>query len=308
MNSPIALFLYNRPLHAMHTIAALQFCIESKESDLFIFIDGHKPQASQTELQQIKEVKKYSHSVNGFKTVQIIEQNENIGLSKSIINGITHVFQNFKSIIVIEDDIVVGKDFLNYMNKALTKYENEAKIAGISGYSFPINEIQPYLTRTGSCWGWATYKRVWDDFIKNRDQLNLDLIVSHEQDFFNVYGNIYSEMFLQNQQGLIQSWAVEFYLYYYSQKQFFLMPGVNLIANEGFDGSGAHSKKGNFLTDNNSIGSLSEITFPPQIKEEKHIRGKIEKLYKQGYAKPTMINSFFNKIKSVLLGNENNHH
>ena len=292
----------------MHTIAALQLCIESKESDLFIFIDGGKPHASQTELEQIKEVKKYSRTVDGFKSVQIIEQNENIGLSKSITKGISHVLQSYKNIIVLEDDIVVGKDFLNFMNNALIKYENEPQIAGISGYSFPINEIAPYLTRTGSCWGWATYKRVWEDFIKKRDQLSLDLIATQEQDLFNVCGKVYSDMFLQTRQGIIQSWAVEFYLYYFSQKQFFLMPGVNLIANEGFDGSGVHSKKGNFLTDNNPIRSLSKSAFPPQIKEEKHIRGKIEKLYQQGYAKPSMINSFVNKIKSVLLGNENNNH
>jgi hypothetical protein len=136
----------------------------------------------------------------------------------------------------------------------------------------------------------------------------LDLIATQEQDLFNVCGKVYSDMFLQTKRGIIQSWAVEFYLYYFSQKQFFLMPGVNLIANEGFDGSGVHSKKGNFLTDNNPIRSLSKSAFPPQIKEEKHIRGKIEKLYQQGYAKPSMINSFVNKIKSVLLGNENNNH
>jgi hypothetical protein len=292
----------------MHTIAALQLCIESKESDLFIFIDGGKPHASQTELQQIKEVKKYSKTVDGFKSVQIIEQNENIGLSKSITKGISHVLQSYKNIIVLEDDIIVGKDFLNFMNEALIKYENEPQIAGISGFSFPINEIEPYLTRTGSCWGWATYKRVWDDFIKKRDQLNLDLIATQEQQLFNVFGNVYSDMFLQTKQGIIQSWAVEFYLYYFSQKQFFLMPGVNLIANEGFDGSGVHSKKGNFLTDNNPIGSCSKIDFPAQIKEDIHIRKKIVKLYQNGYGKPTLINSFVSKIKSVLLGNENNNH
>ena len=86
------------------------------------------------------------------------------------------------------------------------------------------------------------------------------------------------------------------------------MPGLNLVANEGFDGSGAHKKRGNFLTDNNPIRNFSKITFPPQIQEEMHIRGKIQKLYQQGYAKPSMINSFVSKIKSVLLGNENNNH
>jgi hypothetical protein len=308
LKAPIALFVYNRLQHTIKTVEAIRQAIGANESDLFIFCDGAKEKDNVFLQNEITEVRAFVKSIKGFKTVQIVEQKSNLGLSKSIISGVSHLLENNNAIIILEDDIVVGKDFLNFMNNALLKYENEAQIAGISGYSFPINEKQPYFSRTGSCWGWATYKIVWDDFIKKRDQLNLDLIAPQEKSLFNVYGNVYSEMFLQTKQGIIQSWAVEFYLYYFSQKQFFLMPGVNLIANEGFDGSGAHSKKGNFLTDHNPIRSLPESTFPPQIQEEKHIRGKIEKLYRQGYAKPSMINSFVNKIKSVLLGNENNHH
>ncbi len=308
MKTPVALFVFNRLNHSIKTIEALQKSSGAHDTDLYVFCDGAKEFESDYQKSKVFEVREFVKSISGFKTILIIEQSINLGLTNSILNGLSFVLKNHPSVIVIEDDIVVGQDFLNFMNEALIKYENEPQIAGISGYSFPINETQPYLTRTGSCWGWATYKRVWDDFIKKRDQLNLDLIATQEQHLFNVYGNVYSEMFLQTKQGIIQSWAVEFYLYYFSQKQFFLMPGVNLIANEGFDGSGAHSKKGNFLTDNNPIRNFSKITFPPQIQEEMHIRGKIQKLYQQGYAKPSMINSFVSKIKSVLLGNENNNH
>lgn len=308
MKTPVALFVFNRLERTIKTIEALRKARGAHDTDLYVFCDGANEYESDSQKSKVFEVREFIKSIRGFKTIQIFEHSLNLGLTNSIVNGLSFMLKNNTSVIVLEDDIVVGKDFLNFMNKALIRYENEPRIAAISGYSFPINEIKPYLTRTGSCWGWATYKRVWDDFIKKRDQLNLDLIATQEQQLFNVYGHVYSDMFLQTKQGIIQSWAVEFYLYYFSQKQFFLMPGVNLIANEGFDGSGAHSKKGNFLTDNNPIRSLSESTFPPQILEEKHIRGKIEKLYQQGYAKPSMINSFVNKIKSVLLGNENNHH
>jgi glycosyltransferase involved in cell wall biosynthesis len=308
LHFPVAIFAYNRKKHLSNTIQALLNCDLAGQSDVFIFIDGPKKNASIEEINAIKEVSSFVHSIEGFKSIQIIEQSTNLGLTNSVAKGISLVLSKAKAVIVLEDDIVVGKDFLNFMNNALVKYENEPQIAGISGYSFPINEHKAYLTRTGSCWGWATYKRVWDDFIKKREQLNLDLIETNEHDLFNVYDNLYGDMFLQTKQGIIQSWAVEFYLYYFSKKQFFLMPGVNLIANEGFDGSGAHHKKGNFLTDNNPIGSFSQIDFPAQIKEEKPIRMKIEALYQKGHAKPSMINSFVSKIKSVLLGNENNHH
>lgn len=308
MKTPVALFVYNRLDHAIKTIDALKKANGANETDLYVFCDGAKDFESLSQKNKVVEVRQFIKSISGFNTIQIIEQSQNIGLANSIVNGLSFVLKNHSNVIVIEDDIIVGNDFLYFMNLALEKYENEPNVAGISGYSFPIGQHKSYFTRTGSCWGWATYKRVWDDFIKKRNELNLDLILNHERALFNVHKNIYADMFLQSKQGTIQSWAVEFYLYYFSQQQYFLMPGENLIANTGFDGSGHHKKRGNFLTDNNAIGNFKIKEFPIEVKEDLNVRKKIEKLYKKGFSKPSFINSFVNKIKSVLLGNEKNYY
>lgn len=308
MHFPIAVFAYKRKFHLSNTIKALLNCDLAGQSDVFIFIDGPKKNANAEEINAIKDVSDFVHSINGFKSVKIIEQSTNLGLTNSVINGISFVLSNANAVIVLEDDIMVGKDFLTYMNTALKKYEAETLVAGVSGYSFPINEEQPYFCRTGSCWGWGTYQRVWNDFVNARAQLNLNLIAPDELKLFNVYDQVYSSMFLLAQQSKIQSWAIAFYLYYFSKKQYFLMPGVNLIDNTGFDGSGAHQKNGNFLTDNNTIGSLPVIQLPSTINEQKSIRNKIEKLYKKGYAKQSALTTFINKIKSVILSNEKTNH
>lgn len=304
MNSPIALFLYNRPNHTLQTINALLNCKECAQTPIYIFLDGPKSDASIFDLEQIAMVKNIALSLNGFKSIKIIEQHVNLGLSKSLLNGISEVLQNFSNVIVLEDDICVAKDFLYYMNLALNQYQNDIRVAGISGYSFPIGVKEPYFTRTGSCWGWGTYKRVWEHFIQEREKLDLNLIAASELNLFNVYDGVYSNMFEQNKAKQIQSWAIEFYLYYFSQKQYFLMPGINLVSNVGFDGSGAHQKNGNFLTDNNPIGNLHEVKFPETVSEDLYIRKKIEKLYKIGYGNPNSLLTFFNKIKTLLLGNE----
>lgn len=308
MHTPIALFAYNRKGHLAKTIQALQHCHLCSESDLFLFIDGPKNNATEIDFQAILEVNNYAKSITGFKSVKLIEQKHNLGLTQSVIQGISHVLQNHKAVIVLEDDMLVAPDFLTFMNQGVNQYENNPAVAGISGYAFPINEKLPYFTRTGSCWGWATFQRVWEDFLIQREKLNLNLIAENELKLFNVYNNVYSTMFIQNKQGLVQSWAIDFYLYYFSQKQYFLMPGINLVSNIGFDGSGAHQKHGNFLTDNNPIGHKLMMQFPAIVQEEKEIRKKIEQLYQKGYARPSLIKSFVNKIKSVLLGNENNNH
>ncbi len=300
MNAPIALFLFNRVNHAKLTIDALCACPEASASHLFVFCDGPKLKSSESDLQAINEVKTFANQISGFNAVEVVHHQSNLGLSNSIIYGISKVLEANETVIVLEDDILVGKDFLTFMNAALNKYLNVANVAGISGYSFPIKINDPFFTRTGSCWGWATYKRVWQHFIQQKMELHTDLITSEEKQLFNVYDKLYETMFIQNKQAMIQSWAVDFYLYYFLNKLYFLMPGKNLVNNIGFDGTGAHKKNGNFLTNNNPITNILPIELPDSIEEKPLIRKKIIQLYRQGLTKPTKLKKILNKFKRLL--------
>ncbi len=300
MNAPIALFLFNRVNHAKLTIDALSACQEASSSSLFVFCDGPKLNSTESDLQAINEIRTFASQINGFKSVELVLHQNNLGLSNSIIYGINKVLELNETVIVIEDDVLVGKDFLMFMNAALNKYLNVANVAGISGYSFPIRINDPFFTRTGSCWGWATYKKVWQGFIKQKNELHVDFITSEEKQLFNVYDKLYETMFIQNKQAMIQSWAVDFYLYYFLNKLYFLMPGKNLVNNIGFDGSGAHKKNGNFLTNNNPISNILHIELPNIIEEKPLIRKKIIQLYRDGLTKPTKLKRILNKFKRLL--------
>lgn len=300
MNSPIALFLYNRIIQTECTVNALLACKEALESDLFIFCDGPKKNQSSAEFDKVREVVEFAKQISGFKSIQIFEHQNNLGLSNSIIFGISKVFEFYETVIVIEDDIVVSNEFLYFINDAVKYYKNNREVAGISGYSYPIKESKPFFVRTGACWGWATFKNVWLEFIEQRVNLNLNSIESIEKPLFNVCNSFYENMFIQNKNAQIQSWAIDFYLYYFINHKYFLMPGKNLIANIGFDGSGVHKKNGNFLTDNNPVQKLGEISYPDNINEPKKVREKIIKLYKKGLGKKTLFDRLLNKLNRLL--------
>jgi|GEM_PF-4815558 len=57
-----------------------------------------------------------------------------MGLASSIINGVSAVIANHKKVIVLEDDLVVSINFLDFMNQALQVYEQEKKY-------FPYRDI-----------------------------------------------------------------------------------------------------------------------------------------------------------------------
>ena len=76
--APIGLFVYNRPWHTQQTIEALQKNGLAEESDLFIFSDA--PKKSETAA-AVQEVRNYIKTISGFKTVNIVERTENLGLA-----------------------------------------------------------------------------------------------------------------------------------------------------------------------------------------------------------------------------------
>ena len=123
-HAPVVLFVFNRLLHTKLTIEALLNNFGSLDTPLIIFSDGPK---NSLQSMQVDAVRLYLYSVQGFKSIEIYEQKINIGLSKSIINGVTHVLNQYDQVIVLEDDLITSKYFLDFMNEGLHKYKNEMK-------------------------------------------------------------------------------------------------------------------------------------------------------------------------------------
>ena len=122
MLSPILLFVYNRLTHTQRCVEALLRNPLASESELFVYSDGAKD-ASQQET--VNEVRNYIHSISGFKNIIVTERNENWGLARNIIDGVTTQINQYGRVIVLEDDLVVAPHFLKFMNDALEAYKNE---------------------------------------------------------------------------------------------------------------------------------------------------------------------------------------
>src|ERR1039457_2588842 len=120
--APIVLFTYNRLLHTVSTVKSLQKNDMAETSELIVFSDGPKLESDSGKVQAVRE---YLKTIAGFKRVSIIERDENIGLARSIIAGVTEIVEKNGRIIVLEDDMVTSPWFLRYMNEALELYQDE---------------------------------------------------------------------------------------------------------------------------------------------------------------------------------------
>lgn len=237
--TPLALFVYNRPEHTRQMLDSLELCSRLDECQIYFYCDEAQT-ADQSK--GVKSVRKIVYAWGNRHDANIIERPGNLGLARSIAGGVTELCREYGRVIVVEDDLVLHPQFLDYMLHALNRYENEERVAQISGYMFPERHAKspdaffvPYITT----WGWATWSRAWQLFDWHPDLIALEEpAVSRRFDLNHAYP--FTSMLKDRLAGRVQSWGILFYWAVFSANKLVLHPRLSLVKNEGFDGSGVH--------------------------------------------------------------------
>lgn len=265
--APIALFVYNRPVHTERTLKFLQQNNLAAESRLFIFADGPKTPADQ---EKVNEVRELITKVDGFKSVEIIVSATNIGLANSVIAGVTRLTNDYGQVIVFEDDLISSPHTLTYFNEALNLYRNQEKVMHIGAYMYALKEEglpQSFFYRAATSWGWATWKRAWQNFEPNIDTL-LQQFDAKKRHAFSIENtmNFWKQM-LDFKHGKNNSWAIRWYASIFLKGGLTLNPSHSLVNNIGHDGTGVHSGLNDIY---NVIVNPKPITeFPTLVEEDK---------------------------------------
>lgn len=238
--APAVIFVYNRPSHTIKTIESLQKNSLAEDTDLIIFSDAPKRQEAIT---SVELVRTYIKTITGFKSITIIEQQENKGLAQSIIEGVTDVINKYGKAIIIEDDIITSEHFLVFMNTALAAYHDRKEVWHISGWNYPIDTSDLgdiFLWRTMNCWAWATWKDRWAHYEKSPKSLKLEFS-KRDIKRFNLDGshNFWKQV-ESNINGKINTWAVFWYATIFRNGGLCLNPTKSFAKNIGNDGSGVN--------------------------------------------------------------------
>jgi hypothetical protein len=171
---PVALFTYNRPEHARRTVEALGKNELAAQTDLIVFSDAP---GRINDAEPVRRVREYIDTISGFKSVRIVPRSRNLGLARSVIDGVTQVCGEFGRAIILEDDLVTSSFFLSFMNKALDSYASEDRVGSVHGYWYPTGAPLPntFFLRIASSWGWATWARAWRLFERDGTRLLTEL-------------------------------------------------------------------------------------------------------------------------------------
>ncbi len=144
MKTAVILFAYNRPEYLKRAIATHK---RHNHLDYFAYIDLSPVQDEIYDI--IKESGVYDH---------IIKRLKHRGLNDNLMTGINLVFNflNYDAVIVLEDDLLISEDAINYLERKLIALESVPFVGSVSLYKGSTYD------KTFKCWGWGTWKNRWN--------------------------------------------------------------------------------------------------------------------------------------------------
>ncbi len=249
MQTPILLLLFNRPEITRKLLSRLELI---KPSTIYVNIDGPRNALDEKKINKVKElIANISWECKVFKKYNL----NNLGCRNSVIAAIDWLFENEEYGIILEDDCLPHINFFDYVEHNLLKYKDTLNIYQIGGYN-PIEKATrnkfetPFFTNLSLCWGWATWKRAWNKFDRNMNDLET---FSKSKIFKSTLPNYLSRVYLidkfrKTKARKNDSWAYFWTYTILKNNGLCLTPNYNLIENIGFGLDATHTIKGQSQT------------------------------------------------------------
>ena len=302
-HAPLVLFAYRRPDHLRRALDSLAANPGAGQTQVSIYCDGAKSETDREGVEQVREIARSVPDSGIFQSVRVIEREHNMGLAESVVSGVTETLEDHESVIVMEDDLVVSPDFLEYMNQALELYANNEEVISIHGFMYSVPPVLPQTVflRGADCWGWATWRRGWELFEPDSQKLLKELDKSPDRAQFDFDGAFpYRQMLKDQSEGTIDSWAVRWYASAFLADKLTLYPGQSLVENIGQEGSGTHSQS---ATSHEVMAKGIDLPIQAiEVSESVLARQVISETLKSARAQPGKISQRLTSAISQLLG------
>lgn len=140
---------------------------KARPSKLFLYQDGPR---HEDDLAGIQACRKIAANIDWECEVYCQYCEKNQGCDPSGYKSRKWAFSYVKKLVILEDDTVPSLSFFPFCKELLDRYENDERITMISGINYQeMTEYCPddyFFTDDVAIWGWATWKRVvdqWDE-------------------------------------------------------------------------------------------------------------------------------------------------
>lgn len=136
--APIYIPTLCRSEHFKKCIESLKINTWAKYTDVYIALDYPSSEKYGEGYEKICEYLN-ENDFSCFNSFNIVKREKNYGAGLNSRKMREFISGKYDRWIYAEDDIVFSPIFLEYMDKALEKYENDESVIGINGYSYPLS-------------------------------------------------------------------------------------------------------------------------------------------------------------------------
>ncbi len=291
MKTPIAVFTYNRPVHTARLLDSLSRCTRLDECDVHIFCDGPKKPEHRPAVEASRQVVR--QWAEGHPAA-VVEREDNLGLARSIVTGVSELCAAYGRVIVLEDDLVLSPDFLDYMLQALDRYADSPEVYQVAGYLLPVEHEftrEAFFLPLTTTWGWATWQRAWQAFRWEVPDAREKLADPGFRRRFDLEGCYpYSAMLEDRLAGKNDSWGILWWYTVFCLGGLVLYPPVSLVQNLGFDGSGVHCGSSDQGTAEAAAGRLPlSFSLPRQVQADLAAFERVKEAIGGGQAKSSPV-------------------
>ena len=188
------------------------------------------------DIESVYKVRSLLNEVNWNCKVKKIFHGKHLRVSESIPRSIDIFFKNEKEGIILEDDCLPSIDFFSYCKKMLKIYKNK-NINAICGSRFVPEDSKKeiYFSKYNHAWGWATWKKSWNNFDPKIKFWKNYKNSKHWQALNeNIERKYWEKIFDKTFSNQIDTWDYAWTASAWYKKQLSIIPPVNLISNIGF--------------------------------------------------------------------------
>jgi len=267
-NIPILFMVFNRLDTTKQVFEVIRKAAPQK---LYLASDGPRDNRI-GEKEKVEKVRDYIlKSIDWNCEVKTLFREGNLGCGRAPAQAITWFFDNEEMGIILEDDCLPSLSFFSYCKELLEYYKDDTYIYHITGHN-PLTLTKTpysyYFARIEHCWGWASWRRAWNNFSFDIKGLNSFIEKKKINNIFNrnIDRYYWINLFKKMENHEIDIWDYQWTYTIFNNNGVCINPAKNFISNIGFNADGTHTTDSKSNLSNQQRFEIDKLVHPKEIK------------------------------------------
>lgn len=271
MKTPVLFIIFNRYDTALRVFNEIK---KAKPPRLYIAADAPR-ESVEGEYQECMKTREIVKLIDWECEIKTLFQTENQGCGVGPYKAISWFFENEEQGIILEDDCLPHPDFFTYCEEMLYRFKEDTSITLISGRNnfdyTPQNGDSYFLSALHFCWGWASWRRVWEKYdytLRNINSWDYFRALKRYFGLSNIFTILWRmNIFYQCKNSQNKDyWDYQFCVITQLMHGYTIIPSKNLIRNIGTDSRATHTSG---FEDTILVESILPLSHPQDLLYQK---------------------------------------